>query len=67
MWEEKWTHCIDTPVQAPFVHTAVVLELIAVLHLGASVKEKKIFTLNFELNWTRFMPKGTLKFSPRLL
>lgn len=41
MWGEKWTHCIDIPVQAPFVHTAVVLELIAVLHLGASVKGKK--------------------------
>lgn len=64
MWEEKWSPCINIPVQAPFVNTAVLLELIAVPHLGASVKGKKTFTVIFQFNWLCFMPKGTQNFPP---
>lgn len=66
MWEEKRTQ-IDIPVQAPLVHTAMVLELIPVPHLGPSVKRKKFFTPNFQLNWICFIPKGKLQFHLRLL
>lgn len=46
MWEEKWTQ-IDIPFQAPLVHTAMILELIPVPHLGPSVKRKKIIHSEF--------------------